>query len=228
MTKNFVLPRYLRLFALKAEIDRFLVLSVLFSLFMLAARIVCTHSLTSAWLSWNLFLAWIPYGISKWLYHNTAVLKRKWVTGVAGLVWLLFVPNSFYIITDLFHLQEYRNAPLWFDVLLIFSFAWNGILLGVLSIRDMEKVVQAFFVPRNEWIFLYPVMWLNALGVYIGRYLRYNTWDVVGSPVSLTRDMFTLLVHPILHKDEWAMVFCFSMFMTLMYVTIKKISRMIW
>ncbi|MBE7173391.1 MAG: DUF1361 domain-containing protein [Williamsia sp.] len=220
--------RLLRLFRLKAEIDRFLVLSVCFSLFLLAVRIFSTHSLLSASLAWNLFLAWFPYGLSSWLYRHTALLKGKWVYAVLFLVWLLFIPNSFYIITDLFHLHDARNAPLWYDLLLIFSFAWNGLLMGILSIRSMEKVTQVFLPFRYDWTFLYPVMLLNALGVFIGRYLRYNSWDVVVSPVSLTADMLRLLLHPALHKQEWAMVLSYSLFMTMLYVTIKKISRLIW
>ena len=228
MIKSLNLSRSLKVLSLKAEIDRYLLLSVCFSLLMLAARVVCTHSLTSVWLSWNLFLAWLPYGLSRWMYHHTASLRNRWVLAGLAVCWLLFIPNSFYIITDLFHLHEERNAPLWFDVLLIFSFAWNGLLMGILSVRDMEKIMQAFFTFRNEFLFLYPVMWLNALGVYIGRYLRYNSWDVIASPFSLTRDMITLLIHPIFHKQEWAMVFCFSFFMTLMYITVKKTSRVMW
>lgn len=229
MTKNLLLSRHLlRFFSLKAGIDRLLFLWVCFSILLLTARIASTHTLTSASLAWNLFLAYIPFAISKWLYGNTALIKNKWIFAGAFICWLLFIPNSFYIITDLFHLHDNRNAPLWFDLLLIFSFAWNGLLMGVLSVRQMEKITRIFFPFRNEIAFLYPVMWLNALGIYIGRYLRYNTWDVITSPFSLTTDMLRLLMHPMLYKNEWAMVFCFSVFMTLLYLTVKKISRMIW
>lgn len=228
--KNILLlsGRLLKPFRFKAEIDRFLFLSVVFSGLLLATRIASTHSLTSASLAWNLFLAWLPYGLSGWLYRNTALVKNKGVYAVVFLAWLLFIPNSFYIITDLFHLHDDRNAPLWFDLLLIFSFAWNGLLMGILSIRAMEKITQIFFPFKHDWAFLYPIMLLNALGVFIGRYLRYNSWDMFASPFSLTADMLRLLLHPLLHRTEWAMVLCYAVFMTMLYMTIKKISRMIW
>ena len=220
--------RLFRLFQLKEEIDRFLLLSVCFSLLLLAVRIVATHSLLSASLAWNLLLAWIPYGISSWLYRHTGSLKNKGAYAILFLIWLLFIPNTFYIITDLFHLRDDRNAPLWYDLLLIFSFAWNGLLLGILSIRAMEKITQVFFPFKYDWTFIYPIMCLNALGVFIGRYLRYNSWDVISDPLDLTTDILRLLLHPILHHNEWAMVISYSLLMTILYVTIKKISRMIW
>ena len=228
--KNLLLStgRLAKILSFKTEIDRFLLRSIGFSLVLLTARIVSTHSLLSASLAWNLLLAWFPYCISGWLYRNTALIKNKGIYAGIFLVWLLFIPNSFYIITDLFHLHDDRNAPLWFDLLLIFSFAWNGLLMGILSIRSMEKITQVFIPFKHDWGFLYPVMWLNALGVYIGRYLRYNSWDVVANPFSLTTDMLRLLMHPILHKNEWAMVFSYAVFMTMLYITIKKISKMIW
>jgi uncharacterized membrane protein len=145
-----------------------------------------------------------------------------------ALLWLLFIPNSFYIITDLYHLEDLhqsRNMPQWFDLAMILSFVWNGLLLGVLSVRQMERL----FFPRltlvNELLFLYPVMWLNALGIYIGRYLRYNSWDIVTDPFRLLRDIAMMVVHPLRHHDAWDMVLCFSILMTLIYLMMKRISK---
>jgi len=139
--------------------------------------------------------------------------------------WLMFIPNSFYIITDLFHLRENSNTPLWFDLLLILSFAWNGLLAGILSVRHMEKIVELLWIDKKELIFLAPVMLLNALGIFIGRYLRYNSWDVITNPFHLMMDIFNLLKHPIAYKDAWGMIIFYSIFITLLYMTIKKVSK---
>jgi len=117
--------------------------------------------------------------------------------------------------------------PLWFDLVLILSFVWNGLLLGIFSVRQMEKIVENFFPGRNELFFLYPVMWLNALGVYVGRYLRFNSWDIITNPFQLLRDIGNILVHPVENRYAWAMICCFSILMTLMYMTIKKMSKSI-
>jgi uncharacterized membrane protein len=154
-------------------------------------------------------------------------VENKWKFGIASFVWLLFIPNSFYIITDLFHLEERAVIPLWFDLALIFSFAWNGLLMGILSVRQMEKLWQSKW-QQNEILFIYPIMLLNAFGIYIGRYLRYNSWDVVSNPFGLSEDIVYLLIHPIRNRFDWSMIICFSVFMTLIYLTIKKLSKEVW
>jgi uncharacterized membrane protein len=154
-------------------------------------------------------------------------IETKWKFALIAIAWLLFIPNSFYIITDLFHLEERFVIPLWFDLALLFSFAWNGLILGILSVRQMEKIWETKW-QWSELFFIYPVMFLNAFGIYIGRYLRYNSWDVISNPLGLTQDIVYLIMHPIRNRFDWSMIFCFSVFITLLYLTIKKLSKEIW
>ena len=207
--------------------ERLMVTSVFFSSVMLAIRIFYTGRLTFVSLEWNLFLAFVPYFITQWVNARIALTKNKWKFALIFFVWLLFIPNSFYILTDLFHLQENNNAPLWFDLLLILSFAWNGLLAGILSVRHMEKIILVLWGSRHELVFLYPVMWLNALGIYIGRYLRYNSWDIITNPFRLAMDIFDMVSHPVLYKNAWGMIFFYSVFILILYLTIKKISKFI-
>ena len=139
---------------------------------------------------------------------------------VLTLVWLLFIPNTFYILTDLYHLTDHgrtSRVPEWYDLVLILSFAWNGLLLGVLSVRHMEKL----FMPRASvlagWLFVYPIMMLNALGVYTGRYLRYNSWDIISDPLQLLADILDMIIHPFRNHPVWIMILCFSILLTLIY-----------
>jgi uncharacterized membrane protein len=201
--------------------DRVLILSSLFSCLLVAARIFHTGSFAFVFMPWNLFLAWVPYRISSGLTRMDSRVGR-----VAGLiVWLLFIPNSFYILTDLYHLADgHRNSrvPEWFDLILILSFAWNGLLLGVMSTRQVERLLAPEASTVGRWVFLYPVMFLNALGVYIGRYLRYNSWDIVANPVDLLGDIIRMLAHPLRYHDAWGMIFCFSILLTIMYSLLNK------
>jgi len=149
---------------------------------------------------------------------------------LALTVWIAFVPNAFYILTDLYHIGDDYNdylMPQWFDLAMILSFAWNGLLLGILSVRHVEKIVHGKFNLRNELLFLYPLMWLNALGVYVGRYLRYNTWDVITNPFLLLRDIANVLLHPFADRYASGMIFCFSILLTLIYLMLKKMSKAI-
>jgi uncharacterized membrane protein len=241
-----------RPFFLRTEMDVLLLLSMLFSCLLVIARMIHTGNLTFCGLLWNTILAYIPYFITDSLARRSTWVSSKPLFAFFFVLWLLFVPNSFYIITDLFHLADRRNdhhAPMWLDLAMIFSCAWNGLLLGVLSVRQMEKILlpdsshskEGALLPalslrrgrlllpglplRRELLFLFPIMWLNALGVYIGRYLRYNSWDVVSDPFQLFSDIVRMIVHPLRYQYGWGMIFCFSILMTLMYLLLKRVSK---
>lgn len=213
---------------LRSEVDRMLSLSMLFSTLMVIVRIMYTGERGYLFLVWNLFLAYIPYFISNCLQHKLSWIGHRGKFTVAFVLWMLFVPNTFYILTDFFHLGFHTGAPLWYDLTLIVSFAWNGLLLGILSVRQMEKIMQLFIPHKTNWLFLYPVMVLNALGVYIGRYMRFNSWDIITNPFQLVADIASMIIHPVAYKEAWAMVICFSAFMILVYMSLKKISKLIW
>lgn len=217
-----------KLYFNKTDLERLLIVSCLFSVGLTAVRILYTGHLRFAWLTWNLFLALVPYLITRFAVRNPSWIERPPKFALLFAAWLLFLPNSFYIITDLFHLEINTAVPLWFDLALIFSFAWNGILLGVVSIRQMEKMVRLNCPVIREWQFVYPLMLVNAFGVYIGRYLRYNSWDVVANPFQLTQDIFYLLFHPVQHRFDWSMILCYSVFMTLIYLAVKRMSKALW
>lgn len=207
-----------------SEINRWLAGSMLFSVFLVIARIIYSGNLTFIFLTWNLVLAAIPYLITQHLRNQPQLVSNNLKFAVIFLVWLLFIPNSFYIITDLFHLGQ-PIVPIWFDLAVIISFAWNGLLLGVLSVREMEKNINGLFKIKNEMIFLLPIMFLNALGIYVGRFLRFNSWDVISNPFALASDIIDLLIHPFAHKYPWAMIGCYSLLMSFFYITLKKIGK---
>lgn len=206
----------------KLTLRQWLLISCCFSGLLSFARVVATGELTYLFLVWNLFLAFIPYAISEKLFQSIAVIHHKWKRIAVFLTWLLFIPNSFYIVTDLFHLEQFDNAPKWFDLLLLFSFGWNGLLLGILSVRKIELILGVVYGKVFSIFSVGVVMFLNALGIYIGRYLRYNSWDVVFQPFSLFQEILDLLIHPLRNKEQWGMIAAWALFMTLFYITIKK------
>jgi uncharacterized membrane protein len=134
-------------------------------------------------------------------------------------------PNSFYILTDFFHLGQFAAAPKWFDLLLLLSFAWNGLLLGIASLRKIEMIAETIRGKGFSLFIVFIVMWLNAFGIYIGRFLRYNSWDIIVQPFSLFREMFEIIFYPFDNKMEWGMIGCYAVFMTLLYITIKKLGE---
>jgi uncharacterized membrane protein len=226
MIKNNFFPfRWISVYVLKTEILRLLLTSVGFSFILLLARTVYTGGLTFTFLVWNLFLAFVPFFLSYSLTLRPAWMERKWKFVAVFTTWLLFIPNSFYMLTDLFHLYDSFSVPRWYDLLLILSFAWNASLMGILSVRHIEKVMETKLLYKNDWAFVYPVMFLNAMGIYIGRYLRFNSWEMISNPFRLLADMMHILLHPFYYKGAWAMIICFSFFLSILYMTLKKLSK---
>ncbi len=146
---------------------------------------------------------------------------------ILAFIWLAFIPNSFYIITDLFYLEERPEMPFWFDLALLLSFVWNGVILGVLSVRHMEKIFERRFGLKREWLFIIPVMGLNALGIFTGRYLRYNSWDILSNPFELASDLTYLIAHPLRNRIDWSMILCYALLMMVIYSSLKRLGRAI-
>ena len=211
---------------LRTEIHEWLFASMGFSFLLVFTRVIATGHLTFIFLVWNLFLAYIPYCISSFMQNNPSWVKNKWLFVVGFLAWLFFIPNSFYIITDLFHLGI-NTVPIWFDLALLLSFAWNGLLLGILSVRQIEKMVAREWPRSPEFAFVIPVMFLNAVGIYVGRFLRFNSWDIISNPFALMTETWNMLLHPFHHKSAWAMIFCYSLLMSFIYLTVKRMSKTI-
>ena len=213
-------------FSLSGTMDAWLLASSFFSCMLLLGRVLVTQSLGYIFLPWNLFLAFVPYWITRWTAGNPGIIQNKIKLIIALAAWLLFIPNSFYIITDLFHFTNIRSAPKWFDLLLIFSFAWNGILCGIISLRRVEIIMMELLRRKSFSILVvFAVMWLSSFGVYIGRYLRFNSWDVVTDPFSLAGEIFNMIIHPFHNLYPWGMTLCYSIFMTFLYFTVKKMSE---
>lgn len=217
----------MRRFLPAEQIDKALTLSILFSLALIAGRIIYTGHFSYLFMVWNLFLGFLPYLITKAISREPRLINSRVKFIIAFLLWLFWMPNSFYIITDLFHLGSTPNMPRWYDLALILSCAWNGVIMGVLSVRQMEKIWHVRVPQVREWWFMAPVMFLNAWGVYIGRFLRFNTWDIISNPFVLMADIFEMVLHPVENRIAWSMVLCYAVMMGIMYVTLKQLSKAI-
>lgn len=139
-------------------------------------------------LIWNLFLAWIPFIISYMTY--IARLTRRqiyFVIPVAAFLWLIFFPNAPYLLTDFQHLAriQWQDLPVWYDVMMLIWFAFTGLLLGVVSLFLMQEIVRREFGRWAGWGFVAVVAGLTSVGVYVGRFLRLNSWDIFSDPRSL-------------------------------------------
>lgn len=206
------------------SLSQWLLIASGFSLLLLAIRIIKTGQLSYRFLAWNLFLAYIPYFISEWLARHPQVVANRIKLLPLVFTWILFMPNSFYILTDLFHLNNTSSGDSWYDLTLILSFAWNGILFGILSIYKMEILLKK---AKGKFVAVFVicvVMWLNAFGIYIGRFLRFNSWDILVNPFALVSGVADIIFNPYDYRYVWAMSVCFAIFMAILYYTMIRLS----
>ena len=182
---------------------------------------------TFLFLIWNLFLAWIPYMISYFLpwFDKMAGRKFRLLTGLLLIVWLLFFPNAPYIITDLLHLKPRPAVPLWFDLILLLSFAWVGLLFGIFSLLHIQKWVQIRFNKNYDSILAVTLIPLCSLGVYLGRFLRWNSWEVFTQPQILLADLYYLITDMDALSTAMATIGCFSLLLFLFYLPFKTLQK---
>lgn len=198
-----------------------LALSSIFSIALISFRVYYSGLNLFIFLTWNLFLAWIPYGISLIFLVWEERLKSIFLIGFLLGFWLLFFPNAPYILTDLFHLSQKKFIPLWYDLILILSFAWNGLLLGFLSLANIQNYLSKKMNVFAGWFFAFISLGLSAFGIYMGRFLRWNSWNILSHPQAIFYDILDRIIHPFAHKQSLAMTLVFSVFLILTYLTFK-------
>jgi len=187
---------------------------------MIAVRVERTGSGYYRFLLTNLFLASVPLVLSTGLritYHR----RSHWTIKVAifGL-WLLFLPNAPYILTDILHLTRASHAPAWYDLALLLSCAGTGLLMGYLSLIDVEEIVASNFNSVVGWIFALLSLVLSGFAIYLGRFLRWNSWDVLISPTRLF-DIAYGLMHPLSNGRPLAVTFVFGIILALGYISVR-------
>ena len=200
----------------------------LICLALLAVRLVYARNHDFSFLAWNLFLAWLPMLCSLAAYNAYKRRNRlSWLV-VAGcaLAWLLFFPNAPYILTDIMHLAPRPAAPLWFDVLLVMAFAWTGLCLGLVSLLLMQALVQRAAGRLVGWGLALGVLGISGFGIYIGRFLRWNSWDVLISPGGLAADLLEAAQHPLLHARIFVFSGLFSVFLISAYFMFVALTHL--
>ena len=174
---------------------------------LLLPRILYASQLVHAHMLWNLFLAWLPVILAAFAWRHRHHRLRL---GAFGPLWLLFLPNAPYLITDLIHLRPITPVPLWYDALLLFTFAFTGLVLGLSSLYQMQTLVSQRFGAAASCLFACVVCGLSGLGVYIGRFLRWNSWDTFTQPARLFNDISQSFLTPNLQLKALLIVLLFS------------------
>ena len=190
-------------------------------------RATMTGSTHYMFLVWNLFLAWIPFGIAYVTYVTS--IRRGWlylIVPVSAFLWLIFFPNAPYILTDLQHLRNAGvDVPVWYDVIMLIWFVFTGLFLGMVSLFLMQEIVRREFGRWFGWGFVLAVAGLTSIGVYMGRFLRWNSWDILAN----FGDMAQFTLYYLIHPTQRSLIFAslFTTFFLFVYLLLYAFGHLL-
>lgn len=202
--------------------------SSLLSVVLLVMRMIVAGNFKYWFLLWNLFLAWLPAVFALWFRINLAKKRLySWQNMLLLAIWLGFLPNAFYIISDLIHLQSSGEASILYDIAMITSFVINGLILGYISVYIVHKKLLKYWSNRAVIAFLVMVFMACGFAIYIGRYLRWNTWDVLINPFGILFDLTERIVNPILHIQTYLVTLTFFGVLSSTYAVIYELTKVL-
>ncbi len=211
---NFLNHRY--------KIGVFMLLSAasLICIILVIARITYSDTNRYIGLIWNLFLAWIPFVLAYLAYiFSWRRSLMYFAIPTFTLLWLIFFPNAPYILTDLQHLSQGSNGvPLWYDVILLIWFSWTGMLLGIVSLNLMQEIIKRQIGRWVGWAFVFIVSVLSGIGLYVGRFIRLNSWDVLQNPGGTALNITDWLSDPSLRSIGF--IALYTLFFIFIYLTL--------
>jgi uncharacterized membrane protein len=171
-------------------------------------------------LVWNLFLAGVPLCLSTALRALNQMRGWRTLQILCFAFWLLFLPNAPYILTDLQHLQSPTTMPAWYDIAILVSCAGTGLLLGYLSLIDVQQVITRKFGVACGWLLAFSSLVLTGFALFLGRFLRWNSWDVLVSPGRFLQ-IAGAMIHPVSHPRAVGVTVVFGISLMLGYVAIR-------
>jgi uncharacterized membrane protein len=192
------------------------------------ARVAYTDSTRHAGLIWNLFLAWIPFILA---YFAHAISWRKIalyiVIPVIAFLWLIFFPNAPYMLTDLQDLARAGGvgAPLWYDVIIVVWCSWTGTLLGIISLYLMQDIIFRTINRWVGWVFVFVISAASSFGMYIGRFVRLNSWDILQNPSETAMEILGLVIDPSMRLAAFTVLYTF--FFLFVFLLLYSFSHML-
>jgi len=178
-------------------------------------------------LLWNLFLAWLPFFFSFLAATSYRFFpKAWWLIPFPALPWLVFFPNAPYIVTDFYHLAERPPIPMWYDIGLIAIFAFAGIFLAIASLRTMHQLVEVYLGKFIGWVFALFVLGLGGLGVYLGRFGRYNSWDLLVQPKAVIKGIASQLLNPMDNLGFVGFTLMFTSILIVFYLMFVSVNQL--
>ena len=179
----------------------------------------------SSWIVWNLFLAFIPLILSFWLFFRDRK-KRFLLWWISFIIFIAFLPNAPYLLTDIIHLVDAIRAgySIWITTLVFIPVHLLAILIGweayVISLINQGNYL--YNQGGKKFIFISELIThsLCAIGIFLGRFDRFNSWDLLTQPDVLLNSIITDLTTA---KNLLVIVITFVI-LTILYWLTKQIT----
>lgn len=194
---------------------------------LVVARVAYSDTGRHLGLIWNLFLAWIPFMLA---YSAHAVRWRRVTLYIIlpfiAFLWLIFYPNAPYMLTDLQDLaRRASGAPLWYDVIIVVWCSWTGMLLGVISLYLMQNIIVRNLGRTAGWIFVFVISALSSFGIYVGRFVRLNSWDILQNPAEAAQEILGIVIDP--SRRLAAFTILYTIFFLFVFLLLYSFSHML-
>ncbi|HNP32707.1 MAG TPA: DUF1361 domain-containing protein [Flavobacterium sp.] len=202
--------RILTIYLFNKKQNSCLILMGILSLTLMLLRVKITHDIYLLFLIWNLFLGYIPYALSSKI--KTAV-PGTFIFYALFFGWIIFLPNAFYLLTDFIHLHHSSDLQYLFDALLLTSFTIAGFYAGIVSLFHIHRILEMKYETKKCFLIIFAICYLTSFGIYLGRILRFNSWDILSHPIEL----FYNILKNIFNSDVYEFTILLGSFIFLIY-----------
>lgn len=194
-----------------------------------AFRVIISGTFRFWFINWNLLLAWLPVLWAVLLVRSLRVRRwLAWQNLSLTVLWLVFLPNAFYLVTDFVHLDEFGNINPLFDIVMFATYALTGLTLGWIAVYLVHRELRRRKPRDIRWMLLGLVFLLCSFAIFLGRNLGWNSWDIIMNPFGITMDVLERLSYPNQYPDTYSITALFFMFITgtyfVFYTTIRALN----
>ena len=188
---------------------------------LLVIRFIASDSLRYVFLIWNLLLALIV-PLLAWLlvYRVQQFGWLRWQQIILTVLWFVFLPNTFYLVTDFIHVRQTYEASLVYDVTMLTSFVFSGLLLGYLSMFLVHRELVKRLSSRNAWLAIGIWFLASSFAIYLGRYTRWNSWDIFIKPAGLLFDVSDRFINPTAYYETYETTLIFFVLLFAGYLVV--------
>ena len=190
-------------------------------LLMFGFRILATGTFRYWFIPQNLALAWLAL-LFGWLLV-VELGKQRWLSWqnlILSVIWLVFLPNAWYVLTDFLHVYTTGEISPLFDIAMMTSLMFCGFALGFISLFLVHQQFLKRLQPRAAHLAIAAILLFSSFGVYLGRDLRWNTWDVVKDPGGIILNVSDRVIDPFGHPRAITITALFFILLSTLYAAI--------